>query len=65
MAEFAVHIKQADHNQQVALALLQQRLGSAPKAARELDQAVAELKKLGYSAEDVMADTVRRVDYFT
>jgi len=33
-----------------ALALLQQRLGSAPKGARELDQAVAELKKLGYSA---------------
>ncbi len=33
-----------------ALALLQRRLGSAPKGARELDQAVAELKKEGYSA---------------
>jgi hypothetical protein len=33
-----------------ALTLLQQRLGSAPKGARELDQAVAELKTLGYSA---------------
>ncbi len=33
-----------------ALALIQPRLGSAPKGARELDQAVAELKKEGYSA---------------